>query len=290
MGHDPTFVHLTDLHFGEPDDPHLHSDTDATMAQIIDQVQRIDPKPDFVIASGDLANSGDAPSYRKLAAALAALDMPILFALGNHDTREGFYEGMLGHETGSSAPYDHDQVIAGVHIIVLDSSVPGAISGALDPAQFDWLEARLADHADLPKLIVIHHPPMLGDTPDEDFWRGIRFEDSQRLAETLRGHDIRGILSGHIHHDRFSVWHGIPVIVGMGQHAATDILATDRLRMVRGASFGIGRIRRSGLTMALVPLPSDRAELNVYPLAMLRERAAEIEAAAQARNASTAAE
>ena len=29
MGHDPTFVHLTDLHFGEPDDPHLHSDTDA---------------------------------------------------------------------------------------------------------------------------------------------------------------------------------------------------------------------------------------------------------------------
>ena len=27
-----------------------------------------------MIASGDLANSGDAPSYRKLAAALAALD------------------------------------------------------------------------------------------------------------------------------------------------------------------------------------------------------------------------
>ena len=37
------------------------------------------------------------------------------------------------------------------------------------------------------------------------------------------------------------------------------------------------RYGRKGLTMALVPLPSDRAELNVYPLAMLRERAAEID-------------
>ncbi|MCR6673991.1 hypothetical protein [Devosia ginsengisoli] len=80
-----------------------------------------------------------------------------------------------------------------------------------------------------------------------------------------------GILSGHIHHDRFSVWHGIPVIVGMGQHAATDILTTDVLRMVEGASFGIGTIRRSGLTMALVPLPQTRAELNRYDLKLLRQ-------------------
>lgn len=279
MARDTTFVHLTDLHFGEVDDPHLHSDTEATMAAVIEQIKRIDPRPDFVVASGDLANAGDAASYRKLAQALSALDLPIVYAIGNHDTREGFYEGALGMGPGVSTPYDHDQVIAGVHIIVLDSTVPGAIGGALEAAQFDWLAARLADHAALPKLIVVHHPPMLGDAPDEDFWRGIRFEDSRRLGEMLRGHDVRGILSGHIHHDRFSVWHGIPVIVGMGQHAATDILATDRLRMVRGASFGIGRMRPSGLTMALVPLPSDRAELNVYPLSMLREHIQRKEAA-----------
>lgn len=50
-----------------------------------------------------------------------------------------------------------------------------------------------------------------------------------------------------------------------GQHAATDILRTDILRMVR-APLGIGTIRPSGLTMAFVPPPSDRAELNTYPL------------------------
>jgi 3',5'-cyclic-AMP phosphodiesterase len=203
--------------------------------------------------------------------------------LGNHDTREGFRTGMLGEAPGSDAPYDHDTVLAGVHVIVLDSTTPGAIGGAIEADQFDWLAERLADHAGLPKLLVIHHPPMLGEVEDADFWRGIRFADSQRLGDLLRGRDdIKGILSGHIHHDRFSVWHGIPVIVGMGQHAATDILATDRLRMVRGASFGIGRLRPSGLSMALVPLASDRAELNTYPLSMLRERAQLIETAAYA--------
>ncbi|WP_158971579.1 metallophosphoesterase [Chachezhania sediminis] len=285
---DATFVHLTDLHFGEADDPHLHSDTEATMAAILAEVHRIDPKPDFVIASGDLANAGDAASYRKLAKALESLEMPIVYAIGNHDTREGFYEGMLGQGPGNNATYDHDTVIAGIHIITLDSTTPGAIGGALEPHQFDWLAARLMDHADLPKLIVVHHPPMLGDEEDEAFWRGIRIADSLQLRGMLKGHDIRGILSGHIHHDRFSVWHGIPVIVGIGQHAATDILATDRLRMVRGAGFGIGTLRSSGLTMQLVPLASDRAELNVYPLEMLRERAAANEEAAYAAQTETA--
>jgi 3',5'-cyclic AMP phosphodiesterase CpdA len=273
MARDITFLHLTDLHFGSADDPHLHSDTEATMAAILTQMERIRPRPDFIVASGDLSNAGDADSYRRLKAMLDPYGVPVIYALGNHDTHEGFYEGMLGRTTDLSAPYDHDTVIAGLHVIALDSTTPGAIGGALEPDQFDWLADRLTAHPDLCKLIVVHHAPALGETMGDAPWREIRFADSQRLADVLVGQDVVGMLCGHIHHDRFSSWYGIPVIVGQGQHAATDILATDELRMVRGGSFGIGTLRPSGLTMALVPLPSDRAELNVYPLAMLRERA-----------------
>lgn len=273
MARDITFLHLTDLHFGSADDPHLHSDTEATMAAILTQMERITPRPDFIVASGDLSNAGDADSYRRLKAMLDPYGVPVIYALGNHDTREGFYEGMLGRTTDLSAPYDHDTVIAGLHVIALDSTTPGAIGGALEPDQFDWLADRLTVHPDLRKLIVVHHAPALGETTGDAPWREIRFADSQRLADMLVGQDVVGMLCGHIHHDRFSSWYGIPVIVGQGQHAATDILATDELRMVRGGSFGIGTLRPSGLTMALVPLPSDRAELNVYPLSLLRERA-----------------
>lgn len=269
-----TFIHLTDLHIGNPSvaDDHLFSDTSATLARVLELIDTMDQAPRFIIASGDLANRGDAESYRHLKAIMSTTDRPVIYALGNHDTRAGFYEGMLGRQTDLDVPYDHDEVIEGVHVITLDTTTPGQIGGSIEPAQFAWLTGVLDAHADLPKLIVAHHAPALGDTPPWDHWRTIEFSQSQRLADLLRGRNVLGILSGHIHHDRFSVWHGIPVIVGMGQHAATDILTVDVLRMVEGASFGIGTIRRSGLTIALVPLPQTRAELNRYDLKLLRQK------------------
>ncbi|MDL2398293.1 metallophosphoesterase family protein [Rhizobium mayense] len=278
MSRETTFIHLTDLHVGTPDDDHLYSDTTETLRQILALVATVTPKPEFVVASGDLTNRGDAESFRRLQEIMADIDVPVIYALGNHDTRAGFYDGMEIAAESPDAPYDHDRVVAGIHIVTIDSSTPGLIGGTIDPTQFEWLERTLDTHPDLPKLIVVHHPPALGEEPDLTHWRTIHFPQSQRLAEVLKGRNIIGILSGHIHHDRVSVWHGIPVVVGMGHHAATDILRKDVLRMVRGASFGIGTIRPSGLTMAFVPLPSDRAELNVYPLKMLMERAVPVAA------------
>ncbi len=282
MARDVTFVHLTDLHIGDPaQDDHLFSDTRSTLADIVRLVGTIQPKPSFVVASGDLSNRGDAESYVMLKELMSALDMPVVYALGNHDTREGFYRGMFGREGDLAAPYDHDAVIDGIHVVTIDSSTPGFIGGSIDEAQFAWLAETLDRHPDLPKLIVSHHPPALGDEPDWAHWRTVHFDQSQRLADLLKGRNVIGILSGHIHHDRVSSWHGIPVVVGMGQHAATDILRSDVLRMVRGSSFAIGTIRRSGLTVAFVPLPTDRAELNVYPLELMRQRAAPVQAAAE---------
>lgn len=282
MSRDITFVHLTDLHIGDPEtDDHLFSDTRETLDSILRLVGGIEPRPRFLVASGDLSNRGDAESYAHLKDAMAALDLPVVYALGNHDTREGFYRGMVGRENDLDAPYYHDLVVHGIHIITLDSSTPGYIGGSIEPDQFAWLAETLDRHVDLPKLIVSHHPPSLGEGPDPAHWRTILHEDSLRLADMLKGRNVLGILSGHIHHDRVSIWHGIPVIVGTGQHAASDILQPDVLRMVRGSSFGLGTIRKSGLTIAFVPLPSDRAELNVYPLELMRQRAAPVKAAAE---------
>jgi Icc protein len=282
MAHDVTFVHLTDLHIGDPAaDSHLFSDTRATLREVLVQVSTITPKPSFIVASGDLANRGDAESYELLAEIMAGSDLPVVYALGNHDTREGFYRGMLGRDFDLDAPFFHDRVIDGVHIVTLDSTTPGFIGGSIEEEQFAWLERVLDTHADLPKLIVSHHPPALGEGPDVTHWRHLIYPHSQRLGAMLRGRNILGILSGHIHHDRVSFWNGIPVIVGTGQHVATDILRPDVLRMVRGSSFGIGTIRRSGLTVAFVPQPTDRAELNVYPLELMLQRAAAVPVAAE---------
>jgi len=261
------FIHLTDLHIGHPTEPdsHLYSDTSETLQKTLQIIKEIEPKPAFIVASGDLTNRGDPASFRHLKSMFADIDIPVFYALGNHDTREGYYKGMLDRETEIHTPLFYDQLIEGIHVIVLDSSIPGKISGALDEHQFTWLAERLQAYDQSPKLIVSHHPPALGDIPDWDFWRTIEFHQSQRLADLLKGKNILGILSGHIHHDRVSMWHGVPVIVGTGHHAATDILHTEGLRMVSAASFGLGVIRSSGLTIAFVPMPSERKELNYVP-------------------------
>jgi 3',5'-cyclic AMP phosphodiesterase CpdA len=269
MSQHPCFVHLTDLHIGDPavSDPGLHSDTATTLATILGEVKQVRPVPDFVVVSGDLTNRGSVAAFVELKRifAEAALEMPVLWALGNHDNRAGFYQGMLGQSDNLDAPYCHDAVIAGLHIITLDSSRKGKVGGYIDAEQFGWLEAVLGVNPDLPKLIVVHHPPSLDEDDIEMEWEAISCADTIRLREVLSGHNVIGMLCGHIHYDRVSLWNGIPVVVGIGQHAATDVLyLTDGLRMVAGASFAIGTVRPSGLTISFVPQPADRRELKRY--------------------------
>lgn len=277
-----TFVHLTDLHVGDasvPDD-HLHSDTNATLAAILADVKKLVPRPRFLIASGDLTNRGDANDYEVLKAmfAEAELTMPVLFALGNHDKREGFYPAILGKSDHGMAPYDHAQFIDGIHVIVLDSSVPAKIGGAFEPGQLDWLKAELENHAELPKLLVMHHAPALDDNPAME-WESLSIADTEALRQAVDGKNVIGILSGHIHYDRVSNWHGIPVVVGIGQHAATDVLwLHEGLRGYEGASFAIGTVRPSGLTITFSPLRKDPKEIMSFRFADFTEMLKKYEA------------
>ncbi|MDE1995261.1 MAG: metallophosphoesterase, partial [Rhizobiaceae bacterium] len=122
MPRETTFIHLTDLHIGTADDDHLHSDTTEALRQVLALVATVTPKPQFVVASGDLTNRGDAESFRLLKQMMAEIDVPVIYALGNHDTRAGFYEGMEISSETLDAPYDHAQVVDGIHIVTLDSS------------------------------------------------------------------------------------------------------------------------------------------------------------------------
>ncbi|SEQ14456.1 3',5'-cyclic AMP phosphodiesterase CpdA [Devosia sp. YR412] len=269
MSEPVTFIHLTDLHVGNPavPDDHLYSDTTTTLRRILAEIKTLVPQPKFIVASGDLTNRGDAASYENLKAILAeaGLDIPILFALGNHDRRDGFYPTMLGRSDNLNAPYDHAAVIAGIHVITLDSSVPNKIGGAFEAGQLDWLKAELDSHAELPKLLVMHHAPAL-DTHNPDMeWESLSYADTESLRQAVAGKNVIGILSGHIHYDRVSNWYGIPTVVGIGQHAATDVTwLHEGLRMLDGAAFAIGTLRPSGLSITFAPQAATRQPLHSF--------------------------
>lgn len=269
MSDSVTFIHLTDLHVGNPavPDDHLYSDTSTTLRRILAEIRTLVPQPQFIAVSGDLTNRGDAGSYNNLKAIMAesGLDMPVLYALGNHDRRDGFYPAMLDRTKDLTAPYDHSAVIAGIHVIVVDTSMPGKVGGAFEPGQLDWLKSELDLHAELPKLLVMHHAPAL-DTHNPDMeWEGLSFADTDALRDAVSGKNVIGILSGHIHYDRVANWYGIPSVVGIGQHAATDVLwLHEGLRMLDGAAFAIGTLRPSGLAITFAPQAASRKELHSF--------------------------
>ncbi len=262
-----TFLHLTDLHISDPatPDPHLACDTLAVLDRVIDTIAGLTRRPDFVLISGDLTNRGDAASYRLLADRLQAIAAPVLLALGNHDARGPFRAEMLG--APGEAAYVHDRLIGGAHVIVLDSLVPGRIGGALDAAQFDFLGAALNRHPDVPKLVMLHHPPAL--EPDAEMvWHSLNWEDSDRLGAMLEGR-VAGLFCGHVHVPRVSHWRGLPVVTGNGLYNTADPLIDEGMRVVEATGFGLCRLRPSGLSVDFVSLPHSGRELDRMPQAAL---------------------
>jgi Icc protein len=263
------FIHITDLHLSHPDlnDPSLHSDTVATFTKIINAISKIEPKPNFVILSGDLTNTGEKKSYELLKNLLRFLSMPVILALGNHDKRNGFHQ--VFNSKVSTDPYFHDNIYSGLHVITLDTGVPGHIAGAICDEQFNYLEKVIKEHTTCPKLLVLHHPPKVD--PNGLPWGSLSMESTKSLSAVLKGKNVIGICSGHIHINRVSHWNGIPIYISNGLHSSVDVLETEDLRIIEGSSFSICVWRQSGLSITYVPVNPEQRELGIIDQKRLRE-------------------
>ncbi|MCE8007326.1 metallophosphoesterase [Aestuariivita sp.] len=249
------FLHITDLHLTAPEtqDPGQQTDTAAALDQVIVHAQQLEPRPDFIIASGDLTNIGDAASYALLAKKMGQLDMPVIYALGNHDSRAGFHTAFPGYAGAPDGPLDHDIVVAGQHVIVLDTSLPGLVSGGFEDGQLDFLAMALERHSDLPKILVIHHPPATGPESQHS-WAQINPADSVLLAEAVENYQIGMIFCGHIHLNRVSQWHGVPVISAIGLQSTVSPDRSGGLHITEGTAIGVCDIRPTGIDVVFVPL------------------------------------
>lgn len=262
------FVHLTDLHISHPEsgDTMLRTDTPAQVARAVEAIGKLTPAPDFVIASGDLTNIGDAKSYALLQEILAPLSMPVVLALGNHDKRGPFH---TAYDTGKGeGPHYHDTILAGLHVITLDTLLPGRVSGTICDEQFAFLTAALDRAPDLPKIIVAHHPPRID--PGELPWATLDQAISDRLATLLRGRGVLGILSGHVHINSVRMWHGVPLYVSQGLNSTVDLIEREDMRIMEGTGFSLFDLRGSGLTVTFIPLSPNAQELGRLEVARLR--------------------
>lgn len=60
-------------------------DTNRHLAAAVQQLNRLTPQPDIVVATGDLVDERTEAEYRMLKELLAPLKAPLYFVMGNHD-------------------------------------------------------------------------------------------------------------------------------------------------------------------------------------------------------------
>ena len=206
---DLTFVHLSDLHIlPKPEDLLKDQPPGDKLRGIIRLIRSMAISPDFFILSGDLANDGAEAEYQKLNTLLDELrefGVPLILGLGNHDRRLPFRRVVLGEESNDeSQRYYHSAMFAGLRVIMLDSKTPEAVYGDLDAAQLAWLAEELRQPAPLGNVIAVHHPPVLSTVePLNDHC----LRNPEDLAQTIAGHQVHAILSGHIHYSHIASFH-----------------------------------------------------------------------------------
>lgn len=205
----PRIVFVTDLHLTEG------LDSRRRFAGDMDELMRLDPRPDLLIMGGDISleSPGAADCFDELT---AACPLPILPIMGNHDATLGESAPPVGQAFEARYnPVNQHRVLDRAHIITLNTCQPAPeyfhlrdwhrIKGLVAEPDLRWLQTELSTITDrtAPLLLFVHipllstYPERRGATPaDCDVWRVI---NNEQVLDLLAPFDNVLVAQGHLH-------------------------------------------------------------------------------------------
>jgi 3',5'-cyclic AMP phosphodiesterase CpdA len=259
-------AHISDTHLlagGRP----LYGkvNTIEHLGQALAQLERSTAKPQAIVFTGDLADLGEPDAYVRLREivepAAKRMNAQVIWVMGNHDERPDYSRLLFDEET--DAPQDRVYDIDGLRIISFDTTVPGYHHGDVTDDQLDWLADVLASPARHGTLLAVHHPPI--PTPLLEAMGMLELQHQSRLADVIRGTDVRAILAGHLHYSTHSTFAGIPVSVASATCYTLDLSAKDRL--LSGVDFGqsvnVVHVYEEQVVHSIIPI-GDTAEVSGF--------------------------
>lgn len=252
-----TLVHISDTHLLAQGQP-LAGRYDAAvgLTRTLAEVERLGIQPAAIVFTGDLTDLGEPEAYQNLRAAVGPvaerLDAPVVWVAGNHDERPALHQELFDRD-GGQAPVTGVWDLAGLRLIVVDTSVPGWHHGEVDQGQLDWLAAELSTPAPLGSVIAMHHPPLPSHIP---FFEILELRDQNTLAAVLAGSDVRAILAGHLHYSTFGMFAGIPVSVSSATCYSMNLArpASEVNGMDAAQAFSLVHVYDDTITHAVVPV------------------------------------
>jgi Icc protein len=181
----------------------------------VEDVNALDPQPDFVLFGGDLAQLGRGDELEQGKGVLSMLKPPVKMMVGEHDW---FYDlGDKWQELFGQPTYSFDW--KGVHVIVLmsvyekdfwtsrkltpadrmqivaglDNSIQSRFE--VGDAQRAWLKQDLAKVPAATPLLVFSHSPLYKYYRNWNFWT----EDAEQVQALLRPYRNVTVIHGHTH-------------------------------------------------------------------------------------------
>ena len=214
---------------------------------------------DAVVVSGDLTDSGDPDAYRRLGAALGriapdrAIEIPLIFATGNHDVRRQFHRHLL-RRNDTDDPILQVHSVRGLRIVVMDSTIPGHGHGRLHTEHLDALRAELRTPAEAGSVLVLHHAPLPPPSPLLSYF-ALESHSRRELAAAVAGTDVRLILAGHHHLPQSGMLGAIPVAVAGSTAIRTDPLGpAGHERTFADGAFNLVEFYGETLTVSVIPV------------------------------------
>jgi Icc protein len=197
-------AHLSDLHLARGP---LAAGPAAGLADALGRALAIEPRPDCVVITGDLADTGHPDEYAALRTILRRCPVPVHLMPGNHDDPGALIARFgdtpyLGHGVSPSYVVEYPQVT----LVIANSWVQGSPAGRLGPDQLAWIDRALGARPEAPAFVCLHHPPVPVGIP---FLDGMILQDGPALADVVRGHPhVARVLAGHVHRDVSALFAG----------------------------------------------------------------------------------
>ena len=188
------FVHITDLHVADSYCAGSYDLDGEMFVQLRDELNNVNPKPAFIVATGDISHVGDSGNDGMYYAFTQHLypdslinpgigaffidslqTIPIYFTPGNHDFRTGnvpplsnenltVYKNLICSISDYSVTYQNAVIICmnsgydDLRPLWDDTNVMSPEGSGFTDDQCNWLRAVLDSNSTKKKIITMHHP------------------------------------------------------------------------------------------------------------------------------------
>lgn len=218
---DFTFAYISDSHIQQIKGNKFVRNWDKGLIKAVAETNLMDPKPDFVIYGGDLAQMGNKPELDHGAEILSALKPKTHMVMGEHDyylDLGEYWSELFGKHYYS---FDHK----GVHFVVLNSILtyddwtfnrwesgdrrmaemagldnPNGSPFMVGEKQRQWLKNDLAGVDRNTPLVVFSHSPLQKIYKGWNFWT----EDAEQVQKLLKPFKKVNVMYGHVHQIQYN--------------------------------------------------------------------------------------